>query len=121
VAIGVQVVVALLDVLAVVALVAGEAEQPLLEDRVAAVPHRHGEAEALVPVADARDTVLVPTIGAGPGVVVRQVLPGGPMLAVVLPHGAPRALAQVRPPALPVDPALPRLFQALLFSFHRWL
>ena len=60
----VEVEVALLDVLAVVALVAGEAEESLLEDGVAAVPQRQGEADALMAVADAGEAVFVPAIGA---------------------------------------------------------
>jgi len=44
----VEVEVVLLDVLAVVALVAGDAEQALLEDGVAAVPEGQREAEPLV-------------------------------------------------------------------------
>src|SRR5262249_19167003 len=61
----------LLDVLAVVTLGAGEAEQPLLQDRVAAVPEREREAEVLPVVADAAEAVLVPAICARTGVVVR--------------------------------------------------
>src|SRR5262249_47770216 len=48
----VEVVVDLLHVLAVIALVAGEPEEPLLQDRVAAVPQRQREAEAPLAVAD---------------------------------------------------------------------
>ena len=44
----------LLGVLTVVALVAGEAEDPLLEDRVAAVPKREPEAQPLLDVREAR-------------------------------------------------------------------
>ena len=40
-----QIEVALLDVLAVVALVAGEAEHPLLQDRITCVPEREREAD----------------------------------------------------------------------------
>jgi plasmid stabilization system protein ParE len=47
---GVEVEVELLDVLAVVALGSGQAEEPLLEDGVAPVPQRHREAEAALAV-----------------------------------------------------------------------
>ena len=50
----VEVEVVLLDVLAVVALAVGQPEQPLLEDRVAAVPQRQREAELLLVVARCR-------------------------------------------------------------------
>ena len=65
----------LLGVLAVVALGAGQAEDPLLEDRVAAVPEREREAERLPVVADAGEAVLAPAVGARAGVVVREVAP----------------------------------------------
>src|SRR4029077_10022382 len=60
----------LLDILAVVALCAGQAERALLEDRVPAVPQRQAEAEPLLDVAEAGQAVLAPSIGTGPGLVV---------------------------------------------------
>src|SRR5438874_50023 len=95
----------LLGVLTVVPFRVGEAEDPLLEDGVASVPEGEGEAEDLGFVADSREAVLVPAVGAGPGVVVRQVLPGPILIgAIVLPDGAPGALGEVGAPALPVAP-----------------
>src|SRR5690606_673450 len=91
----------LLDVLPVVAAPAGEPEHALLEDRVGAVPQRQREAERLPLVADAGHAVLVPPVGAGPGMVVREIVPGRAVLAVVLPHRAPGTLGQVRPPRPP--------------------
>src|SRR5205823_5368846 len=91
----------LLGVLAVVALVAGEAEDPLLEDRVASIPEHKRQAERLPLVADAGQPVLAPAVGARAGVVVREVLPGGAASAVVLAHGAPGPLADVRAPPAP--------------------
>ena len=58
----VEVEVAFLAILAVVSLVAGKAEQALLQKRVAAIPQRHGEADLLVTVANSRDPVLVPAV-----------------------------------------------------------
>src|SRR5262249_10659413 len=95
-------VVELLDVLAVVALVAGEPEQPLLDDRVALVPDREREREPALPVADPEQAVLAPAVGAAAGVVVRERVPGVAVRRVVLAHRSPLALRQVRPPALPV-------------------
>ena len=66
----------LLGVLAVIALRAGEAEHPLLEDRVLAVPEREREAELVADVRESGHPVLVPAVGAGAGVVVREVAPG---------------------------------------------
>ncbi len=91
----------LLGVLAVVALVAGEAEDPFLQDRIGSVPEREGEAQPLLVVAHPCEAVLVPAVGAGSGVVVGQVLPRRPTLAVVLPHRAPGPFGEVRAPALP--------------------
>src|SRR5512140_2419869 len=99
---GVEVVVELLHVLAVVAFLAAQAEEPLLDDGIAAVPEREREAEELVPIADAGDAVLAPAVRARAGVVVGKVFPGRAVRAVVLAHRAPGALGDVRSPALPV-------------------
>jgi hypothetical protein len=71
----VEVVVQLLHVLAVVALVAREPEEPLLEDGVLAVPQRERQAQPSLAVAEAQQAVLAPAVGAAARVVVRQVLP----------------------------------------------
>src|SRR5262249_36818324 len=57
---GIEIEVALLDVLAVIAFGSGKAEQALLEDRISAVPQREREANVLMPVANSRQTVLIP-------------------------------------------------------------
>ena len=75
---GVEVPPVLLGVLAVVALVSGQAEDPLLQDRVAAVPEREREAEPLLDVRETGQPVLAPAIRARARVVVREVLPGRP-------------------------------------------
>src|SRR5690348_6912480 len=85
----------LFRVLAVVALVAGQAEDALLEDRVLAIPERQCEAKRLSVVTDAGEAILVPSIRARASVVVRKKLPGGAVVAVVLAHGPPAAFAQV--------------------------
>ena len=98
---GIEVIIELLDVLAVIALAVGQAEQPLLEDRVLAVPERQRQAQPLSVVADPGDAVLAPAVGARAGLVVGEVLPGVAIGAVILAHGAPLALAEIGPPALP--------------------
>ncbi len=65
----------LLGVLAVVALVPGQPEDPLLQDRIGPVPERQGEAQPLLVVAQPGQAVLVPAVGAGAGVIVGQVPP----------------------------------------------
>src|SRR5262249_30627295 len=99
----VEVEVVLLDVLPVVALAVGQAEQALFEDGVLAVPEGQGEAEALLIVGDAGQAVLAPAVGAGAGLVVGEVVPGVAAVAVVLAHGPPLPLAEVRAPLLPGD------------------
>ena len=98
---GIQVVVELLDVLAVVPLVPGQAEEPLFQDRIAPVPEGEGQTEPLVLVAEAADPVLPPAVGPAPGVVVREVVPGVAIRAVVLAHGPPLALGDVGAPFAP--------------------
>ena len=91
----------LLDVLAVVALRSRQAEHALLQDRVAAVPEREREAQLVADVGDPGHSVLVPAVRARAGVVVGEEAPGVAARRVVLPDGAPGALAQVRPPLVP--------------------
>ena len=98
---GVEVPPVLLDVLPVVALGAGQAEHPLLDDRVPAVPQGERHAQVLGDVADTRHAVLAPAVRAGSGVVVREVVPGRPARAVVLADSAPRPLREVRAPVVP--------------------
>jgi hypothetical protein len=98
----VQVPPVLLDILAVIALPAGQPEGPLLQDRVATVPQRKPEAQPLFHVAESGQAVLAPAVGARPGVIVRQVVPCLAVGAVVLPYRPPLPLADVRPPPVPV-------------------
>src|ERR1700730_18085878 len=103
-----------LDVLAVVPLAVGQAEQALLEDRVLAVPQRHGKAQPLMVVAEARKAVFAPVIGAGPRLVVREIIPRIAVLAVVLANRAPLALTEIGAPLLPPPSPLSRLVETQL-------
>ena len=107
---GVQVPPVFLDVLTVVALRAGQAEWPFFQDRVAAIPQRQAQAEALLDIAEAGQGVLAPPVGTRPGVVVREIVPGLAVGAVVLADRAPLTLADVGPPPVPVA----RLAQSFL-------
>jgi hypothetical protein len=112
----VEVEVILLDVLAVVALVAVEAEEALLQDRVAAVPECEREAEQLVAVAEAGEPVLAPAVSLRARQVVGEVVPRVAVGAVVLAHGAPRAFGDVRPPTPPRrDWRVDRLVESFMF------
>src|SRR5262249_58903210 len=98
----VQVEVALLHVLAVIALRAAEPEQALLQDGVAPVPEGQREAEPALAVGDAEQPVLAPAVGTAARVVVGEVRPDLTGSRVVLAHRAPLPLGQIRAPALPV-------------------
>ena len=69
---GVEVEVVLLDVLPVIPLRPGQAEEALLDHRIAPVPQAEGEADPLVAIADAGEAVLVPAVGAGAGLFVGE-------------------------------------------------
>ncbi len=76
-----------------VAFIAGKTEEALLENAIAAVPKRDGEADVLVAVANAADAVFAPAIGARAGVVMREIAPSVAADAVVLADRALLALA----------------------------
>src|SRR5581483_10509118 len=99
---GVEVEVALLHVLAVIALRPREPEEPLLQDGIALVLQREREAEPALAVRKAEEPVLAPAVGAAAGVVVGKVLPARDVSRVVLADRAPLALGEVGAPALPV-------------------
>ena len=60
----VQVVIIFLDVFAVIALAVGQAERPLLQDRILAVPQDQRKTQPLVIVTETGETILAPVIGA---------------------------------------------------------
>jgi hypothetical protein len=111
----VEVVVVLLDVLAVIAFGVRQAEQSLLEDRVLPVPERQREAEELGVVGHAGDAVLAPEVDARSSVVVAEGVPGVAGVTVVLADRAPLAFAEVRSPASPRF-ATSGLLQALVLG-----
>ena len=92
----------LLRVLAVVALLPVSPKMRSL--RIGSRPFQSAsaEAEALLDVREAGESVLAPAVGTRTGVVVGEVVPGGAVRAVVLADGPPLALAQIRPPVVPV-------------------
>src|SRR5690349_1953821 len=116
---GIEVIVILLDVLAVIAFRPAQAEQAFLQNPIASIPEREREAQALVVIADAAEPVLGPAISPHAGMVMREVLPGGSILAVILARIAPRALGQIRSPAFPVLFIPLGFFYTLAFRGHR--
>ena len=101
----IEIEVALLDVLAVVAFRPAQAEEPLLQNRVAPVPQGDREAEPPFPITQAEQAVFAPAVRAAARVVVREIVPGRPVLGVILADRSPLPLGEIGPPALPV--ALP--------------
>ena len=123
---GVEVPPVLLDVLAVVALGAGQPEHPLLEDRVPAVPQGQRERQAVEDVGHPRHPVLVPAVRARAGVVVRERAPRVAAGGVVLANAAPRPLGEIRSPLVPragLAPAVLRMagvLHPLPFGVHQF-
>src|ERR1700730_11721460 len=99
-----------------VALAIVQAEQPLLEDRVLAVPQREGEAQPLVVVTETGETILTPMIGSRSRLIVREIIPCIAVLAVVLADRSPLSLAEVGAPLLPGHAVLARFVEAQFFS-----
>jgi hypothetical protein len=113
----VEVEVILLDVLAVITLAVAQSEQPFLEDRIAPVPQRQRKAEKLTVIGDAGEPVLTPAVSTILRVIMGEVIPSVAVRAVILAHGPPLPLTQIRPPFLPRSPSFavflePGLFRA---------
>src|SRR5207247_2004388 len=71
----VEVEVIFLHVFAVIAFVAGKAEETFLENGIGLVPKCKTKTHELMAVADRSQAVLVPAIGARTGVIVRKIFP----------------------------------------------
>src|SRR5208283_4169051 len=86
---GVEVIINLLHILAVVALVPTQTIEALFKNRITAVPEGQCKAQPLMVIADAEDTVLGPAVGTRTGVIVREELPCVAVGAVVFTDHAP--------------------------------
>jgi hypothetical protein len=98
---------------------AAQSKQSLLEDMIAAVPKREREADALMAIANAADTVFPPAVRARPRLLVRKRFPRRSARALVLANCSPLPFGKVRPPALPMLDALLGFLKALFFGGHR--
>src|SRR5205807_10278836 len=114
----IQIVVELLDVLPMVAFFIREPEQTLLQDWIPAVPQGDRQAQQLPVIAKAADPILAPAIGTTARLVMCQIIPGGPVWAVILPHGSPLSLAEIRAPATPILRPVAAFLDASLFSVN---
>src|SRR6516165_3026763 len=113
---GVEVEIIFLDVLAAIALVAGQPKGALLEDRITAIPQCQCKAQTLLLVAQSAQPVLAPAIGSRAGLVMAEMSPGVAVCAVVLAHRPPAPLGQIGPPQAPVRGSGPLLVEALLLG-----
>ena len=106
----VEVEVALLHILAMIALLVGEPEEALLQVGVLAIPEGERETKPALAVGDAQEPVLAPAVGTALGLLVGEILPAFLVGGVVLPHRPPLPFGKIRAPALPV------LLAALVFG-----
>jgi len=98
---GIQVVIELLAIFSVIALRIGKAKETFFEDWITPVPESEGEAEPLMVIAEAGESIFAPTVRTAARLVVGKISPRIAIRAIVLAHGAPLAFAQVRPPFAP--------------------
>src|SRR5207248_11534490 len=99
-----------------IALIPGEAEEPLFQDGVTPIPKPQSETHHLVTAADPADAVFSPAVGAGTRVVVREIFPSRAAGAVILADRSPLPLRKIGPPALPMLLAASRFFEPAAFS-----
>ena len=111
----VEIEVVFLDVLAVVPLAVGETERTLLEDGIPLVPECQGEAQPLLVVGETAEAVFAPPIGPRAQLVVREVVPGVAVRAVVFADRPPLPRSGTAP-LLPGNPRLAGLVQPLLLG-----
>src|SRR5262249_33117486 len=97
----VEIVVQLLDVLAVIAFAVGQAKEPLFEDWVLAVPQGEPETPEQMLVAKPREPVLTPAVRSAARMIVREIVPGSAVRTVILAHRAPLPVAEIGPPFTP--------------------
>src|SRR5215472_8049775 len=101
------------------ALAVSQAKQPLLEDRIVAIPQGDRQAQQLPVIGKAADAVLAPAIGAAARLVMRKIIPRGSAGTVVLAHRPPLSLAKIRAPATPGFYAFAAFLDSLLFGANR--
>src|SRR5437588_1354164 len=79
-----------------------ETKEALFQDWIASVPKSQREAQALVIIANTGDSIFRPAVHARACVIVREVVPGSPIGAIVFARISPGAFCEIRPPAPPV-------------------
>jgi hypothetical protein len=99
--------------------IAREAEDPFLQNGISSVPEGDGEADILVTIGNAGQSILIPAIGARASLVVRKRFPGSPVWAVVFADGTPGPFAEIGSPAFPMSLPAGVLIKTLLFRGER--
>src|SRR5215472_13610921 len=107
--------VVLLHVFAMIAFAVGKPEETLLQDGIPLIPQRERETEPLAVVGNPSEAVFSPSISARSGLVVRKVVPGIAIIAVILANRPPLPLAEIGTPLLPGHMGLAGFIQTLLF------
>ncbi len=107
-----------LHILAVISLRTRQTKEAFLEDGIALIPEGESKTEPLFEIRNATNSIFAPAVGAGACVVVREIIPGVAIRAVILPHRAPLPFAQIRPPQMPALFAIVILLETLLFGVH---
>src|SRR5262249_46139951 len=90
-----------LHILAMVSLAWHDAKEAFLEDGIAPIPQGQSEDQDLIAIAPARERILAPAESARTRVVVREIVPGLAVGAVILAHRAPGAFGNVGAPLAP--------------------
>ncbi len=84
-----------------VGLAVRQAKHAFLEDGIFAIPQSYAETQQLPVIADTGQPVFAPVISSGPRLVMREVVPGIAVLAVVFADSSPLPLAKVGSPFSP--------------------
>ncbi len=97
----VEIEVVFLDIFAVIALAVRQAEEAFLQDWVATVPQGQCKTKLLFVVGDTGQSIFTPAIRTRTRLIMREIIPGVSIGAVVLAHRAPLPFAEIWPPLLP--------------------
>ncbi len=114
----VEIPVALFHVFAVIAFAVGKAVEAFFQNGVMFVPERERQIELAVVVAQAGQAVVAPAVSAAASMVVREVIPGGAVAAVIFADRAPLAFAGVCTPLPPRELTAIGFVEAALFGIH---
>ena len=99
---GIEVVIALLDIFAVISFGPGQAEQTLFQNRIALIPQRHDKAEPAFAIGEAQQAIFAPAIRPAARMIMREITPAIPVGGIILPNRSPLPLGKIGSPAFPI-------------------